>query len=100
MTSEREAWLLCLVSADRSFPNLSVLGIYTTEEAATSVLRTLPRENRYNLYRAPVDKFFGFFTEGGELKDGMGQLWHEHFVPGGTGWELLDSNFESQPSME
>lgn len=100
MTIDREVWLLCLVSANRAFPNLSVLGIFTTEEAATSILRTLPRENCYNLYKASIDQFVGFFNKNGKLQDGMGQLWHEHFVPEGTGWQLLDSDDEAPPSSE
>lgn len=76
-----EVWLLCLTSERTVFPNLSVLGVCTTKDKALELLSTLPKQNTYIMYRAPLDQFFGFYKRTGELKDGMGQLYHEHFEP-------------------
>lgn len=90
MSNQVEVWLLCLISDRGTFPNLSVLGVFATKERAEQTLRTLPRDNRYNLYRAYIDTFCGFFTKDAKLKDGMGQLYHEHYEPDGLMWDVLD----------
>lgn len=74
-----EVWLLCLASDTARFPNLSVLGVFTTRDKAMEVLSTLPKENEYLLYQTPLDSFIGHYLKTGKLKDGMGQLRHEHF---------------------
>lgn len=83
MTGSSEVWLLCLVTKRPIFPNLSVLGVYTTQAKAEEAQKTLPKDKYYMLYRVPVDQFVGHIKKNGDLQDGMGQLWHHHFEPEG-----------------
>lgn len=79
-----EVWLLCLATNKHVFPNLSVIGIYTTRLGAQDILKTLPAQKRYLLYRIPLDQFLGHITKNGDLQDGMGKFPHEHFEPEDT----------------
>lgn len=76
-----DVWLLCMTSERHVFPNLSVLGVFSSKQKALDTLATLPPHTTYILYHTPMDTFLGFFTKSGTLKDGMGQLQHEHFDP-------------------
>lgn len=81
MTPGREpgfVWVVCLCGKR---PDLSILGVYTTEEAMIEALKPLPRENWYNLYKVPLNQFLGFWHKDGRLLDGMGRLWHHHLLP-------------------
>lgn len=89
----QEIWLLCLMGVPEL--GMTVLGAYTSEEKMFEVLRTLPRENPYNMYRVPLDQFLGYWHKGtGKLLDGMGRLDHCHFFPpdeeSQSGWSLVD----------
>lgn len=79
--SDKNVWLLCLTTGKPTFPNLSVLGVFTTRKKAEDTLQRLPSSQTYILYRAPIDEFFGYLGKDGMLKDGMGQLQHHHFAP-------------------
>lgn len=79
---EKSVWLLCLSTGKPIFPNLSVLGVFSTRERAEETLQGLPLGETYILYRAPIDEFFGYVGRDGLVKDGMGQLQHHHFESG------------------
>ena len=97
MTDTGRVWLVCLVGG-KNFPNLSVLGVYTSDKEMLSAVLALPRENHYNLYEAPVNKFLGYRHKSGQLLDGMGRLRHEHLFPPDqaeregihSGWESIE----------
>jgi len=55
--------------------------VFSSKDMALETMAGLPKGRTYILYRAPLDTFIGFFTNTGELKDGMGQLYHEHYEP-------------------
>jgi hypothetical protein len=74
-------YLLAAVPGGNKFPNLHIVGIFSTRAKALETLRTTPRTHAFILYEAPIDRFLGFVDKSGRLLDGMGRLHHEHFLP-------------------
>jgi hypothetical protein len=74
-------YLLAAVPGGARFPNLHIVGIFSTRAKAIETLRDMPRDHAFTLYEAPVDCFLGFIDKSGHLLDGMGRLRHEHFLP-------------------
>jgi hypothetical protein len=61
-----------------SFPNYYPVGIFSTREMALEQLKELTREHNYEIVKLPIDTFFGYIDRKGALKDGVGELHHEH----------------------
>lgn len=80
----QEVWVLNACSLKPNSCSYSV-GVFTTRERAMAVFETLPQGNVYTLFKFPLDQFVGHINKVGDLRDGLGRLWHEHLTP-----ELLD----------
>ena len=66
-------------SGNNRFPNYYPVGIFLTREMAMEQLKELTKEHDYEIAKLPINKFFGYIDKKGILKDGIGDLHHEHY---------------------
>jgi hypothetical protein len=73
-------WVIFVAKNTNRFPNFFPIGVYTTEVKAKQELQDLPNDNNYQLFKFPVDEFFGYFNKKGELVGmDIGNHWNYHF---------------------
>jgi hypothetical protein len=71
-------WVIFVSINENRFPNFFPIGVYSTEKKAKEQLEKLPKDNNYQLFKFPVDEFFGYFNKNRELI-GMDRVNHWHF---------------------
>lgn len=81
MGNGETVYILAAAPGGVRFPNLFVVGVFSTRCKALETLRATPRHHDLVLYEAPLDRFLGFIDGSGRLLDDMGKLPHEHFLP-------------------
>ena len=71
-------WVIFITIKGNRFPNFFPIGVYSTEAKAKEQLKTLSKDNNYQLFKFPIDEFFGYFNKNGELV-GMDKVNHGHY---------------------
>lgn len=80
MITRMNVWVIFVTKNGNRFPNFFPIGVYSTEAKAKEQLEKLPKDNNYQLFKFPVDEFFGYFNKNGELvgMDGLNH-WNYHY---------------------
>lgn len=81
MSNGVTVYLLAATTGGAKFPNLHIIGVFSSRQKAIETLRAVPRNHAFILYEAPIDRFWGFIDQSGRLLDGMGSLPHKHYLP-------------------
>lgn len=63
------------------FPNFYPLGIFEKEEDARKQLDVLPKSEKYQLFKLPLNRFLGYLNDEDKVESKLGVFHHEHFEP-------------------
>jgi len=80
LTTTRYVWVIFVADSNKSFPNFFPVGVYSSEKKAKQELENLPKNYNYQLFRFPINKFFGYFNKNEQLVGMNGvRHWHYHY---------------------
>lgn len=80
LSTTKYVWVIFVAHSNLRFPNFFPVGVYSSEKKAKEQLENLPKDNDYQLFRFPINEFFGYFNKKEELvgMDGV-RHWHFHY---------------------
>lgn len=78
MARLKKLYVIFAFDETNTLTNFYPIGAYETIGQAKQVINTLPKTQRYDLFKIPVNKFFGNL-QGDKVNSYLGALSHEHF---------------------
>lgn len=62
-------WVIFSIDEKNVFPNFIPIGIYALKEKAEKQIKELPKNQHYQLFEFPVDRFIGEITDEGKNQE-------------------------------